>query len=54
MKTFICLLIALYIMQANGIVIPQGCFIAAWIVTVIGVICAIAAAYAKNKETKEL
>ena len=28
-------LIFMYILQANGFVIPTGCFVAAWIITAI-------------------
>jgi hypothetical protein len=33
------LLIILYVLQANGVVIPIGCFIATWVLVIIRAVC---------------
>ncbi len=43
-------LILLYILKANGVIIPLGCFVATWILTVTKAICGFISSYEKSKK----
>lgn len=38
---FIVLLVLLYVMSANAIIVPTGCFVAMWTLVTIEALCAI-------------
>lgn len=38
---FVALLILLYVMSANAIIVPTGCFVLVWSLVVLQVFCAI-------------
>lgn len=42
-------LILLYILEANGAVIPIGCFVAAWVLAITKAICKAISAVEKSK-----
>ncbi len=42
-------LILLYILEANGAVIPVGCFVAAWVLLFVKVICSFIKFAAENE-----
>ncbi len=49
----IIFLILLYILEANNVVIPFGCYIAVWIITVLQGLCGIVKAVNEVKGGEE-
>lgn len=46
-------LILLYIFAANGVIVPQGCFAAAWILTIVKGLADFIVGYSNSKKNKK-